>query len=106
MLYQMFSMQKRLQKLITNTETPCDNIDQFHYSVTALVCELGEVLQADKRWKNNGRNDHYDRDEKLEELVDCFAFLINACLYSGFTSRDIYLAFVKKFNTNVERTMK
>lgn len=104
MLEHMFMMQERLQNLITKVQTPCDNVDQFHYSITALVCELGEVLQADKRWKNNGRNNHYDKEEKLEELVDCFAFLINACLYSGYNAEEVYTAFVKKFNVNVERT--
>lgn len=104
MLEHMFMMQERLQNLITKVQTPCDNVDQFHYSITALVCELGEVLQADKRWKNNGRNNHYDKEEKLEEFADCFAFLINACLYSGYTAEEVYTAFVKKFNVNVERT--
>lgn len=104
MLENMFTMQKDLQNLITKVQTPCDNVGQFHYSITALVCELGEVLQADKRWKNNGRNNYYDRDEKLEEFVDCFAFLINACLYSGYNAEEIYYAFVKKFEVNVERT--
>lgn len=102
---EMFNAQINLQSSITGIKTPVDDIKQFHYSMTALMCEMGEVLQADKRWKNNGRNSYYNKEKKLEELIDCFAFLINACLYSGFNVDDIYREFMIKNEVNRNRLM-
>ena len=84
------------------TDGPIDSVEDFHYSITSLVAEIGEVLTADKRWKNV-RNAYFEKDEKLEELVDCMAFLINAVLYSGFDSETFYNAFAKKNVINMNR---
>ncbi len=46
------------------------------------MSEIGEVLNADKRWKNF-RNDKYDRKAKVEELADCFIVLMNVAMFSG-----------------------
>lgn len=107
MLDSMFAMQRVLQyrmfgKLVNG---PKDSVEDFHYSITALVSEIGEVLSADKRWKN-ARNAHYDRKEKLFELVDCMAFLINAIQYSGFTAEEFYEAFANKNQINLDRSEK
>lgn len=101
-LIELFEMQKSLQSQMFGKETPIDSVEDYHYSMTALVSEIGEVLSADKRWKN-ARNSYYSREEKLEELVDCMAFLINAILYSGYTSDEFYKAFVEKNKKNFER---
>lgn len=103
-LKNMFDMQEELQAKMFNklTDGPIDSVEDFHYSITALVAEIGEVLTADKRWKNI-RNAYYDKDEKLEELADCMAFLINAVLYSGFDSETFYNAFAKKNVVNMNR---
>lgn len=107
MLDSMFAMQRDLQyrmfgKLVKG---PKDSVEDFHYSITALISEIGEVLGADKRWKN-ARNAHYDRKEKLFELVDCMAFLINAIQYSGFTAEEFYKAFAEKNQINLHRSEK
>lgn len=101
-LTELFEMQKNLQGQMFGKETPIDSVEDYHYSMTALVSEIGEVLSADKRWKNV-RNSYYSREEKLEELVDCMAFLINAILYSGYTPDEFYKAFVEKNKKNFER---
>ena len=101
-LTELFEMQKSLQSQMFGKETPIDSVEDYHYSMTALVSEIGEVLSADKRWKN-ARNSYYSREEKLEELVDCMAFLINAILYSGYTPDEFYKAFVEKNKKNFER---
>lgn len=101
-LTELFEMQKDLQGQMFGKETPIDSVEDYHYSMTALVSEIGEVLSADKRWKN-ARNSYYSREEKLEELVDCMAFLINAILYSGYTPDEFYKAFVEKNKKNFER---
>lgn len=65
------------------------------YHVQQLVSEIGEVLEADKRWKNF-RNEKYDREAKLEELADCYIVLMNISMFSGFNASEVYDAIVKK----------
>lgn len=83
-----------------------DGIDRFEnvpqdipqlssYHVQQLVSEIGEVLEADKRWKNF-RNEHYDKYAKLDEIVDCFIVMMNVAMFSGFDASDVYDAIVKK----------
>lgn len=103
-LEDIFEMQKELQEKMFNKKLPVDSVPDFHYSITALVGEIGEVLEADKRWKN-ARADKYDKNAKLEELVDCMAFLVNTCLYSGFDYKEVYTAFVDKFKKNMNRSI-
>lgn len=107
MLESMFDMQSILQNRMFGklADGPKDSVEDFHYSITALVSEIGEVLSADKRWKN-ARNAHYDRNEKLFELVDCMAFLVNAIQYSGFTAEEFYEAFASKNQINMDRIEK
>ena len=107
MLDSMFAMQRALQYRMFGklANGPKDSVEDFHYSITALVSEIGEVLSADKRWKN-ARNAHYDRNEKLFELVDCMAFLVNAIQYSGFTAEEFYEAFANKNQINMDRIEK
>ena len=64
------------------TELPLDDPKLCSYHIQQLVSEIGEVLEADKRWKNF-RNGKYDKDSKLEEIADCFIVLVNICLFSG-----------------------
>ena len=83
-----------------------DGIDKFEpvpqdipqlssYHIQQLVSEIGEVLEADKRWKNF-RNERYDKEAKLDELADCFIVLMNVAMFSGFNASDMYGAIVKK----------
>lgn len=65
------------------------------YHIQQLVSEIGEVLEADKRWKNF-RNERYDKEAKLDELADCFIVLMNVAMFSGFCASDIYGAVTKK----------
>lgn len=102
-LERMFELQESFQKQLIGTEVfPVDSVKDFHYSMTALMVEIGEVMCADKRWKNS-RNSYYNRDEKKEELVDCMAFIINAVLYSGIDCEEFFEAFEEKVRKNFER---
>lgn len=101
----LFMMQERLQKVMFDFDLPVDSVEDFKYSVLALIGELGEVLEADKRWKNV-RNGKYDREGKLDELVDCMAFMVNMVLFSGFTAEEFNRAFATKNNRNFERFYK
>ena len=98
----MFEIQKELQNKMFNKELPLDSVDDFKYSILGIISELGEVLDADRRWKNV-RAKPENKAAKLEEIVDVLAFFINMCLYSGYDSHDIYEAFINKANKNFER---
>lgn len=102
---EMFEIQKKLQKEMFSAKLPQENLEGFKYSMLALVSEIGEVLEADKRWKN-ARAGGLNRDEKLMELVDCMAFVINAVLYSGFEYDAFERAFKEKSEYNLHRIKK
>ena len=77
------------------TELPIDDPKLSSYHIQQLVSEIGEVLEADKRWKNF-RNDTYNKSEKLREIADCFIVLMNIAMFSGFDSKDVYMAICDK----------
>ena len=81
---------------------PQDDIHLSSYHIQQLVSEIGEVLDADKRWKNF-RNDKYERQDKLEELADCFIVLMNVCMFSGFTFEEVYNMIAEKIDTVRDR---
>lgn len=103
----LYTMQKEFQELlkghdILNIDSPQDMAE----SVLGLLGEAGEVLQADQRWKSNGRNQHFDRCEKVEEIADCFIFLLNICIYSGVSSFELMNAVKDKIKKNKARYKK
>lgn len=95
----LFNMQVSNQKLIMSEglyngivheqeNIPIDDSKLMSYHVLQLMSEIGELLDSDKRWKNF-RNGKFERDEKLLELADCFIVLMNICMFSGFSAKDI-----------------
>ena len=79
------------------TELPMDDPKLSSYHIQQLVSEIGEVLEADKRWKNF-RNDAYNRYAKLGEIADCFIVLMNIAMFSGFDSEEVYNAICNKID--------
>lgn len=79
------------------TTIPVDDVKLMSYHIQQLMSEIGEVLEADKRWKNF-RNRKYDKEGKLEEIADCFIVLMNVAMFSGFSGKDLTAAIVKKLN--------
>ena len=67
-------------KSVGTTKIPVDDIKLMSYHVQQLMSEVGEILDADKRWKNF-RNQKYDKDAKLEEIADCFIVLMNVARF-------------------------
>lgn len=67
---------------------PCDDIKLFSYHIQQLMSEIGEVLEADKRWKNM-RNNKYNQYDKLEEIADCFIVLMNIAIFSNIYADDL-----------------
>lgn len=74
-----------------DTSLPYDSVQLCSYHVQQLVSEIGEVLDADKRWKNF-RNEKYDPDAKLDEIADCMIVLMNIAIFSGFNATDVMSA--------------
>lgn len=70
---------------------PYDSVSLGSYHIQQLMSEIGEVLDADKRWKNF-RNEKYDPEAKLDEIADCFIVLMNVAIFSGFNANDIMSA--------------
>ena len=89
-------------KLPKDTELPVDDPKLCSYHVQQLVSEIGEVLEADKRWKNF-RNDKNDVVNKLEEIADCFIVVMNLAIFSGFDSHDMEKAIYDKLEVVSER---
>ncbi len=88
--------------LIVYDGLPKDNTHLASYHIQQLVSEIGEVLDADKRWKNM-RNDKYDKEAKKEELADCFIVLMNISMFSGIDAAELYEAIDKKIDAVKER---
>ena len=81
---------------------PCDDPKLMSYHVQQLMSEIGEILESDKRWKNF-RNTKYDRNNKLEEIADCFIVLLNIAIFSGFTEKELQNAIYDKIEKIKER---
>lgn len=76
---------------------PVDDVKLMSYHIQQLMSEIGEVLSADKRWKNF-RNVVYDADGKLEEIADCFIVLMNVAMFSGFDDEQLVNAIKNKIS--------
>ena len=74
--------------LVSDQEVPCDKPRLVSYHIQQLISEIGEVLDADKRWKSF-RNNKYDKNANLEEIADCFIVLMNIAMFSGFSAEQI-----------------
>lgn len=85
-----------------NKDLPIDHPQLASYHIQQLVSEIGEVLEADKRWKNI-RNNKYDRESKLDEIADCFIVLMNIAMYSGFNGEDLFNAINHKIQVVSDR---
>lgn len=74
---------------------PIDEVRLASYHIQQLMSEIGEVLDADKRWKNF-RNEKYDKEAKLEEIADCFIVLMNIAMFSDIDAKELSEAINKK----------
>ena len=99
---QLFEKQIEFQQLL-GFNPPFDSPELFSHHLLGLITEVGEIAQADKRWKKNGRNKFYDRENKIEEIADAFIFLINVCLYSDISSDEFIKEVEKKIDINISR---
>ena len=107
---EIFEKQKQNQKMGSYEgfashdidDLPDDDPKLMSYHIQQLMSEIGEVLEADKRWKNF-RKDRFDRREKLMEIADCFIVLMNIGMFSGFSGDEIANAIFEKEQVVSER---
>lgn len=84
---------------------PIDDVQLCSYHIQQLMSEVGEVLDADKRWKNF-RNEKYDKEAKVEEIADCFIVLLNIAMFSGIDSKqldDMICSKIKKVKERIKK---
>lgn len=106
----LYEMQKRFQQKVIkkigyngNKDIEiCDNVDLSSYHSLAMMEEVGELIKSDKRWKNY-RNEHYDKENKKEELADCFITLFNIAMFSGINGDELESAIMAKIISNHQR---
>lgn len=84
-------------KMNGTESVPVDDIRLASYHIQHLMSEIGEVLDADKRWKNF-RNEKYDKNAKLEEIADCFIILMNISMFSGIDGKELSKAIKAKLD--------
>ena len=81
---------------------PEDNVKAFSFHIQQLMSEIGEVLNADKRWKNF-RNKKLDKENKKEEIADCFIVLMNVAIFSGLSPQELEETIINKMDENAKR---
>lgn len=84
---------------------PCDDLQMFSNNIQHLISEIGEVLEADKRWKVI-RNKKYDRKNKIEEIADCYIALLNIAMYSDISGQELKDAIIEKIGKNKVRILE
>lgn len=103
---QKTNQQKMLDKGLYDVKLvsglPIDNVKLASYHALQLMSEVGEVLDADKRWKNF-RNEKHDKAGKAEEIADCFIVLMNIAMFSGISSEELVETISNKIEVVKER---
>ncbi len=72
------------------------------------VEEMFEALQHLKNWKPHRVTEvkEFDKEEFLEEVVDAFNYFFSLVILTGFTSEELYDAYLKKDKIIHERLKK
>jgi len=103
-LKDLFELQKKFQMKLCGCKLPKEMPEMIPLQVTALIAEIGEILEENQKWKPWRKNPpRVDYENLLTEVVDAFHFLINISLFLGFDSRDVYERFIEKNKKNFER---
>lgn len=97
-----FEAQKMFQRRLTGLDEVKDDPEKFSQQIVQLVEELGELLQADKRWREY-RGDKFNEVEKEKELADVFIVAMNLAIFSGVSYEKLVDAIKEKIGINFER---
>lgn len=99
----IFSCQAELQEGLLGAKLPNDCPELIAPYALGIVSEIGEVLQADKRWKagmsKTGGDQNYHNDEEvLEELTDCLLYFVNLSLACNVNYDTLFKSFINVQN--------
>ncbi len=104
-LDEIFQLQKTLNERIG---VDLDNLDEegqikwtLNY-VRAMQQELAELVDS-VPWKWWAKYQEFDSQNAKVEVVDMFHFLVSAAQVLGLSADDIYQAYVKKNQVNMQR---
>lgn len=106
----IFERQKELQlKLYNLTDEQLEDVAKMYYSATAMMVEVGELLQSDTRWKKvvtgSPRPTKFNREEFLEEYADVMLYLLNVAIFNGLSYYDIIQTVTRKQEKNFKRLL-
>ena len=106
-LEKIFDKQTDRQYAINGSDCYGGNFKEVYNSATAAMVELGEMLQADTRWKalvtKSKKEPIYNEEKFLEEWSDAFIYMLNVLIYYGASIEDIKKAIENKLAINDER---
>mgnify|MGYP002796243502 CR=1 FL=1 len=108
---ELFNRQKELQKQIKHKDD-IDIIDpvEVYNSATAMMVEIGEMLQEDTRWKpvvtHSKKIPHYSKDKFKEEAADVLLFFMNVLVYAGVSYNEFLDVVDIKMQKNIKRLVE
>ena len=101
-LEEIFSLQKRLTKMMNLDRYPNDAEGRVAALCTAMIHEAVE-LQRTTNWKWWKQPAEFNQAEAKEELIDIWHFLIQASLELELTPDDILKEYQRKNEINRQR---
>ena len=100
----IFHTQEKLQKSL-HKDIP--SVVNMYNSATAMVVEVGEMLQEDTRWKRyvtgSMKTPKFNFEAFKEELADVFIYFMNICIYSGVDCNMLKEEVANKLAINIKR---
>lgn|SRR3990167_2403288 len=94
----IFEKQIALQKVIGVTY----NQQYINNMALALMCEIHEILK-ETQWKPWRKQQTFNRENYLKEIVDAAHFLVNLCLAKDISSDEFFKAYLDKNEENIKR---
>ena len=104
-LEEIFQLQKKLNERIG---VNLDNLDEAQKTewllnyVRAMQQEMAELVDS-VPWKWWAKYQEFDEQNAKVEIIDLFHFLISAAQVMGLSAEDVYAAYVKKNEVNLQR---
>lgn len=106
-LEKIFDKQIDRQNQIQGRDSYGENLIEMYNSATAAMVEIGEMLQADTRWKQlvtkSKKAPVCNPDKFLEEWSDAFIYMLNVLIYYGASIENIKEAVENKLIINDKR---
>jgi dimeric dUTPase (all-alpha-NTP-PPase superfamily) len=90
------------QEILQNKIGEVYNQQYINDMSLALMCEIHEILD-NTQWKKWKKQQSFNREEYLKELVDAQCFLINLCLAKNITPEEFFNAYKLKSEENIKR---